>query len=224
MSKIKHQHVNDLNPFGFHLVEVAIDDIIPYEANPRFISTKKNDDLDQSITKFGLIDKPIINKDMTCIAGHQRINLLKSKGYKMVLVWYPEIQLSEEEVQELLIRHNKNTGSWDENMLVLFDKENLENWGFSPAELDFFDLEDEEDEDNLGTSDEPVYPLSPKFSEKYSYVVIMTTNEIDQVQLETMLGLETAQDYKTSNIGLGRVITYDRFKEAIESHQGTEIQ
>ena len=48
----------------------------PATYNPRQISTKQYKDLKNSITKFGLVDPIIVNKDFTVIGGHQRLKVL----------------------------------------------------------------------------------------------------------------------------------------------------
>ncbi len=66
------------------LKELPIKELKEHEKNPRQIGKEQFERLGNLIEKFGLIDKPIINADMTIIGGHQRIKYfkkLKAKRY-----------------------------------------------------------------------------------------------------------------------------------------------
>lgn len=212
----KHKHVNELNPFGFHEVEVALSDIKKHEANPRKISKRDQNELRTSLEKFGLLDKPILNADFTLIAGHQRIDILAQKEIKRVKVMMPEIPLNEAQVLELLIRHNKNTGEWDFDKIALLDVEQLVQFGWDYSELSKI-VEQQSEEQSL-EHEEPEYPITPRMSEKHSYVLIMVDNDMEKAHLETILNLKTQQDYKSSKIGTGRVLTFADFKESLDSY------
>lgn len=216
MAKKTESEVNELNPFGFTEVEVNISDIKKHQANPRKITKRDQAELQTSLEKFGLLDKPILNKDYTCIAGHQRIEILEKKGVQKVKVLMPEVALTEAQVLELLIRHNKNTGEWDFVKLAAFDTATLVDYGWDANSLGKL-IVDQTEEDKVEEL-EPEYPLAPRMSEKHSYVMIMVENEIEKAHLETLLDLETTKDYKSSKIGIGRVITFDKFKSAIDQH------
>lgn len=117
--------------------------------NPRQLSKDQNEHLKTSIGKFGLIEKPIINRDLTVIGGHQRIRVLKAKGAKTVECWIPDRLLDEKEVDELCIRLNRNTGDWDFDLLANeFEAMDLLEWGFSEEQLvgSFSEVEGEKPE------------------------------------------------------------------------------
>jgi ParB-like chromosome segregation protein Spo0J len=57
-----------------------INDLIPYEKNPRKMNEKQNKDLETSLKKFDLVEIPAINKDNTIIAGHQRLRIMQALG------------------------------------------------------------------------------------------------------------------------------------------------
>lgn len=115
-----------------------ISDLTDYAKNPRMLSKEQFAHLKKSMDKFGLIDKPIINADAahTVIGGHQRLHVLRSEGVKAVECWYPSRELDEREVEELNIRLNKNTGSWEMDILAnQWDVGDLLEWGFKGYEL-----------------------------------------------------------------------------------------
>ena len=104
--------------------------------NPRILSKHEGEHLQISIKKFGLIDKPIITKDGRIIGGHQRKNILKKLAIKQVECWVPNEDLTDEQIDELNIRLNKNTGDWDYDILANeWDQEKLIEYGFTEEEL-----------------------------------------------------------------------------------------
>ncbi len=113
-----------------------LDSLTRYEKNPRTLSEKEHRQLSNSIDKFGLIDKPILNANNTIIGGHQRIEVLSSQNVQEVQCWIPGRLLSDEEVEELNIRLNRNNGSWDIDILANeYDIGDLLTWGFDEVDL-----------------------------------------------------------------------------------------
>lgn len=125
-----------------------ITDLIPAEYNPRQLTEKQATALSDSLDRFSLADPIIINANNKIIGGHQRINVLKSKGVEEVDVRIPSRELTLEEEMELNIRLNKNLGEWNFDALANFDEDLLKAVGFDPKELDkIFQLDNKEDED-----------------------------------------------------------------------------
>ena len=86
--------------------------------------------------KFGLIDKPICTIDGQILGGHQRLRILKDEGIKEVECWIPEREMNQREIDELLLRLNKNTGEWDFEMLANdFDIADIFEAGFTAEDL-----------------------------------------------------------------------------------------
>ncbi len=116
------------------LEEIPIQELNPYYKNPRYLSDHDYDHLKDSLEKFGLIDKPIINLDKTIIGGHQRISILKNNS--SIQCWIPDRLLNDKEVEELNIRLNRNNGSWDWDLLANeFNLLDICNWGFKHDEI-----------------------------------------------------------------------------------------
>ncbi len=217
---MEYKFVNPQNPFGFHEVEVEVSKIKPHPKNPRTIDARSKMQLQKSLQRFGLIDKPILNLykgdeteyEYLCLAGHQRLTIEKESGVGVVVCMIPEIALTPDEEEELLIRHNKNTGKFDTDKLADFDPAKLIDFGFIVSELPKIDLGDETDKPIL----DPIYPITPRFSEKHGYIMIIYDNDIDKANLETMLNIERVKDYKTERISVGKVITFEQFKKAVD--------
>lgn len=116
-----------------------INDLIPYEHNPRQMTEKQNRDLTKSLEKFDLVEIPAINTDGVILAGHQRLRIMQAlgRGDEEIDVRVPDRQLTEKEVQEYNIRSNKNTGEFNFDILAnSFEIDDLLEWGFKESELD----------------------------------------------------------------------------------------
>jgi DNA modification methylase len=132
-------HAGDMAKINWTLRTFRLDDLTDYYKNPRSLSEKEFKQLKTSLDKFGMIDKPIVNLDSanTIIGGHQRKHVLEASGVKECECWIPDRVLSDKEVEELNIRLNKNTGSWDFDTLANeFELDDLLDWGFDKGELD----------------------------------------------------------------------------------------
>jgi DNA modification methylase len=130
-----------------------VSDLVPHNKNPRSLSDKQKKDLEKSITKFNLAEIPAVNTNNIVLAGHARLKVLIAlgRGDEVIDVRIPSRQLTEKECEEYLLRSNKNTGSWDNELLKAFDTEFLLDIGFSDTDLgDIWDdaLEVEDDEFN----------------------------------------------------------------------------
>ncbi len=127
-----------MSKINWTLRSFRLDELTDYYKNPRSLSEKEFKQLKTSLDKFGMIDKPIVNADSahTIIGGHQRKHVLEATGVKEIECWIPDRELTDKEVEELNIRLNKNTGSWDFDTLAdEFDLDELLDWGFSENEL-----------------------------------------------------------------------------------------
>lgn len=131
----------------WHLETRKISELVPHKSNPRRMTKEQKAALEASLNKFGLIDKPICTIEGQLIAGHQRLRILKEQGVKEVLCWIPDRAMTEQEVDELLIRHNKNLGEWEWDTLANdFDVVDLFEWGFTAEDLHVDDKETPEKE------------------------------------------------------------------------------
>jgi len=117
----------------------TINDLVPYQHNPRRLTKEQEDQLRKSLEKFNLVEIPAINTNGTIIAGHQRLAILKilGRGNEEIDVRVPNRELTEPELKEYNVRSNKNTGEWDFLLLASnFDLDMLKDVGFNSVELD----------------------------------------------------------------------------------------
>jgi len=125
-------------------------DLIMAEYNPRQLTKDQYSQLKDSITRFGLVDPLIVNKNKErkniLVGGHQRFKIAKEMGIDDIPC--VEVDLTLDAEKELNIRLNKNVGEWDYDALAnYFDVGELTDWGFSNDELQFYEDEEKEIKD-----------------------------------------------------------------------------
>ena len=156
------------------IIQKPIDSLIFAEYNPRQLSDDQYKHLKDSISRFGLVDPIIINKNKDrkdiIIGGHQRVKVARTMGIDKVPC--VEIDLTYDREKELNVRLNKNTGDWDFDILnEAFEIEQLLDWGFdnSAIKIELEDVIKDEEEDFKTLSlklPEPVYALWKKWKSK----------------------------------------------------------
>ena len=135
----------------WHTEQRKVDDLVPHAKNPRTLSEKQRADLEASIIKFNLVEIPAINLDNGVLAGHARLKIMQAlgRGQTEIDVRVPNRALTPKECEEYLLRSNKNTGSWDYDLLKTFDTSFLLEIGFDDTDLsniwdDLLALEDDD--------------------------------------------------------------------------------
>lgn len=184
-----------------------IADLNPAKYNPRVMNEKEAEDLKTSLDTFDVVDPIVVNTNNTIIGGHQRVKLLAARGDVEVDVRVPDRELNTDEEMELNLRLNKNRGRFDFDALANFDEGLLNKVGF-----------DAEDIANIftrpgspaGGVEKPEVTFTEELKEEHNYIVLRFDNEIDWLQVQSLLGLETvkALDSKEGfeKRGVGRVV------------------
>ncbi|MDD5463620.1 MAG: DNA methyltransferase [Candidatus Moranbacteria bacterium] len=129
-----------------------VDDLMPYEKNPRKISDKQIADLKKSLKKYNLVEIPAVTLDGKIISGHQRIKVLQllGRGSEEIDVRVPNRELTQEEFEGYLLTSNAVTADWDFEKLQCFDMDLLLSIGFGEDELmHIFDENAETEDDNF---------------------------------------------------------------------------
>lgn len=139
--------------------ERKIKDLIRAEYNPRELTKEQENQLKDSLQRFGIVDPVIVNihedrKDII-IGGHQRTKVWESLGNDKIPT--VELELTLEKEKELNVRLNKNTGQFDMEMLQEhFNTDDLIEWGFEEYEfatiaedVDYSILDDEDLDNEL---------------------------------------------------------------------------
>ena len=140
------------------IVHTSISSLKKANYNPRSWSDAAKKHLKESIKRHGFVEPVLVNyapaRKNIIIGGHFRVECAKELGYTEVPVVYINIPSLEKE-QELNLRLNRNTGSWNFELLKEFDVNLLLDIGFDDQDLtniwsdvlsiedDHFDVESE---------------------------------------------------------------------------------
>ncbi len=110
----------------------------PAAYNPRNSEKVAMEKLTESIKRFGMVDPLIVNgapfRKNILLGGHMRLAVIKQLGIDKVPVVYINIPDIKKE-KELNLRLNRNTGSWDYDLLNFVDVDMLVDIGFDDNEL-----------------------------------------------------------------------------------------
>lgn len=140
------------------VVEMAIDEVIPYENNPR-----NNDDavdpVAESIKEFGFKVPIVIDKNNVIVSGHTRLKAAKKLGFETVPVIKAD-DLTDEQVRAFRLADNKTgeLASWDLEKL----EEELSGISIDMAQFGFEDLEKELTDYGVEEVETPSVPDEPK--------------------------------------------------------------
>lgn len=131
-----------------------LNDLIKNGYNPRSLSENEKRDLEKSVKEFGTVVPVVINigsRANIIIGGEQRVKVYADLGIDSIECMVPSRELTLEEEKELNLRLNKNTGSWNEELLKEFDMSLLLDVGFGDEELQnlFDDVDMTEDDFDL---------------------------------------------------------------------------
>jgi len=146
-----------LTKLVWHTEKRKVNNLLPYEKNPRKISTSVMNHLKKSFRKFNLVEIPAIDTDNKIIAGHQRLKALQllGRGDEEIEVRVPNRKLTKEEFEEYLITSNAVTGEWDYEKLKAFDLNQLSDIGFDKMEIkDLWQEAQEVKDDNFDVGKE----------------------------------------------------------------------
>lgn len=133
----------------WHNERRTVDDLIPWEGNPRRMTDKQAADLRKSLERLNLMSIPVIDTDDRIVSGHMRLRTLAAlgRGKEEIDVRVPNRKLTEDEYLEANLRENKNIGEWDFGALAALEEDLLVNVGFNPKELKrIFDVQVSDDD------------------------------------------------------------------------------
>lgn len=97
----------------FRIVQMNIDDVKPYENNPRF-NDKAVDAVAASIKEFGFKVPIVVDKNNVIVAGHTRLKAAQKLGLEEVPVIVAD-DLTEEQIKAFRLADNKvsELAEWD---------------------------------------------------------------------------------------------------------------
>lgn len=200
------------------VVSKKLDEIKPYERNPR-----KNDTavpyVKESIKRFGFKVPIVIDKDGVIVAGHTRYLASIELGLSEVPCVVAD-DLTPEEIKEFRLADNKvaEFATWDKTLLNIELDEIV-------ADMSVFGFEFEKSiEQNI----KPEVEFTEVLGEEHNYIVLYFDNEVDWLQIESLLdigekkNLSTRKDGKiTKNMerkSIGRVFKGKEVLERLREH------
>ncbi len=170
--------------------------------NPRKISKKKIEELEESLETHGDFGIFLIDENDNVIAGNQRLMIIARKNPEQELLCKRLVGYSEAELRAINIKDNTHNGDWDLDLLA--------DW---TADLNL-DLGIELSNDNPHDHDVKDMPLI--HYEKYNYVLIACRYETDYNDLVRKLGIEDKKVVihkgKNDRKIKARAIWYDEMK------------
>lgn len=182
-------------------MKVKIKDIKANPNNPRVIRDEQFKKLVKSIQEFPemlSVRKLVCTPDMIVLGGNMRLKALQSAGIKEVDVEI--VDWDEQKQKEFIIKDNVSFGEWNHEQLANeWDAIELQEWGLN---IDMGGEDGEKIDGEIKFSNELDY--------ESNYIVLKFTKDIDFLQIESLLGLESTyskrQNGKPWAKGRGRVV------------------
>ena len=186
-----------MHKLTWRTVDKKISDLVPNIKNPRVMSPKQMEDLKRSLKKYGVVELPVVDIDLTVIAGHQRLFALKLLGREdeTIPVRIPSRKLTKAEYDQYLLSSNRIHGDWDwQKLAENFDTDILLASGFDDADMShiFDDLEVEDDEFDEAAEIKKIKVPTVKLGELYQLGRhrLLCANATDENAVRILVGDE----------------------------------
>ena len=208
-----------------NITTLQLNTINPAEYNPRSITKDEFEGLKTSLQTFGQQENLIVNKDMTLISGHQRLQAMLALGWTDAVCNVVNLDKHEEKKLNVLMNSPAISGSWDDLKLAeILEELKLDDDYISLRlnELEPLDLsptEVEEDESPEVSSEPPVSKLGEIYqlgrhrvmcgdsTDKASVELLMNGVKADMVFTDPPYGMLLDTNYsgmhKSSEFGKG---------------------
>ena len=172
------------------------DELIPYANNPRN-NDEAVDYVANSISAFGFKNPVVIDKNNIVVCGHTRLKAAKKLGIKEVPCIRAD-DLTEEQIKAFRLSDNKvgEFAEWDFNLLDeelngIFDID-MKQFGFDLQSI----IDDEDDKKEDGE-----VPFTEVLGEEHNYIVLYFDNEIDWLQMQSLIDIEEKMNLSTRKDG-----------------------
>ena len=190
--------------------------------NPRFFrdfryeATKKSiGESPEMLSLRELIVFPYADGRYIVVCGNLRLRACKELGYKELPCKVLDPDTDVRKLREYATKDNVSFGENDMDVIANeWDKTELQDWGveFAPEKKsDPF-----RERFDAITDETAVYPLVPKYDEKYELFIIQSGNEVDSNWLRERLGMQRMRSYKTGKVGKSNVIDVKDVRSALE--------
>lgn len=203
-----------MTEFEFQAIQVSLLDFNKGQLdglpkNPRFFRDYRYDAMKKSIEDSPemlnlreLIVYPLGERYIV-VCGNLRLRACKELGYKELPCKVLSPDTPVKKLREYATKDNVSFGENDMDVMMNdWDKSELQDWGIE------FAPEPEKDEFKERfeaiTDETAVYPLIPKYDEKYELFIIMSANEVDSNWLREALDMQHMQSHKTGYVAVGK--------------------
>lgn len=175
---------------------IDINELITYANNAKIHTAEQVEQIKKSIQEFGMNDPIAIWKNNEIIEGHGRLLALKELGYETVPVIRLD-SLTDEQRKAYALVHNKltmNTG-FDIDLL------SMELEDINDIDMDYFGFSIDENVDLPKEIIKPELEFTEVLGEEHNYIVLYFDNEVDWLQLQSILDVETKKNLSTRRDG-----------------------
>lgn len=181
---------------------IPIKDINPAEYNPRVITKEEFSGLVESIKTFGQLENLIVNKDMTLISGHQRLNAMNQLGIAEATCAVVDLNKRLEKKLNVLMNSQAISGKYDDIKLAEIleelklddDYESLRLDKLEPLDLSPTEIEEDEAPE-LNETDPPVSKLGEIYA--LGSHRVLCGSAIDEDDTSKLLGEQKIDLYLT---------------------------
>lgn len=148
-----------------NITTITLTKLNPAEYNPRSITKDEFAGLKNSLETYGQQENLIVNKDMTLISGHQRMNAMLALGWTEAVCNVVDLDKHEEKKLNVIMNSQAISGQWDDLKLAEILEElklddNYTSLRLNELEpLDLSPTEVEEDEPPEVSSEPPISKL-----------------------------------------------------------------
>lgn len=216
-----------------NLQTIELSKLNPAEYNPRIITKDEFEGLKQSIKTFGQQENLIVNKDMTLISGHQRLNAMLALGWKEATCNVVDLDKHQEKKLNAIMNSTAISGKYDdlklseilEELKLDDDYESLRLNVLEP--LDLSPTEIEEDEAPEVSQETPVSNLGEIY--QLGRHRVMCGDSTDKASVELLMNGERADiSFTSPPYNAGKTPTEDKMgktsKYANDSDDRTDEQ
>ncbi|HQU08172.1 MAG: hypothetical protein B7W98_00255 [Parcubacteria group bacterium 20-58-5] len=185
-------------PLTWRTEKRKISQLIGHPKNPRKMDEAQMRNLQESISRFNLVEIPAIDTDNTILAGHQRLKAMQlvGRGEEEIDVRVPNRALTTKEREEYLLRSNQNTGSWDDELLKAMDMDLLLDVGFGDEELqalfDDVDVIDDDFDVEKALKETKVARVKPDEIWQLGEHRLLVADSTDTEQVKRLMGADLA--------------------------------
>lgn len=180
-----------------NIVELSIHDLVPYENNPRN-NIEAVEYVANSIENFGFKVPIVVDKDNVIVAGHTRYMASKKLGLETVPCIVAD-DLTEEQIKAFRLADNKvsEIATWDDELLAIELSDIVDiDMG------DFGFIEDIKEEIEKDVEEKADVEFTEVLGEEHNYVVLYFDNEVDWINVQSLLELPYVKSLPTNKDGI----------------------